>query len=343
MTSTSPGASATPLLEVSNLSVEYVTDRGRVRAVDDISFTLNKGEVFGLAGESGSGKSTAAMGIMRLLQPPAMITGGSARFEGNDIFGMTEDELRAFRWKKTALVFQSAMNALNPVMTVGAQIMDVIVAHENTPKRRALERASELLKLVGISDSHLRSYPHQLSGGMRQRVVIAIALALDPPLLFMDEPTTALDVVIQKEILQQIAELKRKLGFSILFITHDLSLMLEFCDTIGILYAGRLCEVAPARKLFADAQHPYTQGLLRSTPELHGHRRRMVGIEGAPPDMKSPPSGCRFHPRCKKHEDTCKILLPRLVPIRDNHECACLLVMPDEDHRLSSRPRQNES
>jgi peptide/nickel transport system ATP-binding protein len=303
-----------PLLEVSNLSVEYVTDHGRVKAVDNLSFSIHPGEVFGLAGESGSGKSTAAMAVMRLLQPPAIITGGSARFEGDDLFKMSEEELRAFRWKKTSLVFQSAMNALNPVMTVGAQIVDVILAHEKVTKHRAFERASELLKLVGISNSHLRSYPHQLSGGMRQRVVIAIALALNPPLLFMDEPTTALDVVIQKEILQQIAELKQKLGFSVLFITHDLSLMLEFCDTIGILYAGRLCEVAPARQLFEAAQHPYTQGLLSSTPELHGERQRLTGIEGSPPDMMKPPSGCRFHPRCARRENTCSMILPRLVP-----------------------------
>jgi peptide/nickel transport system ATP-binding protein len=200
------------------------------------------------------------MAIMRLLQPPAIITGGSAKFEGKDIFKMSEEELRRFRWNKIALVFQSAMNALNPVMTVGAQIADVIVSHRNVSQAEALERAEELLKLVGIETSRLMSYPHQLSGGMRQRVVIAIALALDPPLLFMDEPTTALDVVVQKEILQQIAELRDKLGFSILFITHDLSLMLEFCDKIGILYAGRLCEIADAKPLLANPRPPPPRG-----------------------------------------------------------------------------------
>ncbi len=317
-----------PLLEVENLSVEYMTPSGSVHAVDNVSFSIKKGEVFGLAGESGSGKSTAAMAIMRLLQPPAIITGGSAKFDGRDIFKMSEDELRAFRWRKIALVFQSAMNALNPVMTVGAQIADAITAHENVTASQALERAAELIKLVGIESSRISSYPHQLSGGMRQRVVIAIALALKPPLLFMDEPTTALDVVVQKEILQQIAELKREFGFSILFITHDLSLMLEFCDKIGILYAGRLCEVAPAATLMSAPQHPYTEGLMHSFPELHGERHRMEGIGGSPPDMEHPPSGCRFHPRCKKRRPRCEEILPRLVHVGPQHKSACLLNEP---------------
>jgi len=314
-----------PLLEVKNLCVEYVTPKGNVRAVDDVSFRIDEGEVFGLAGESGSGKSTAAMAVMRLLQSPAIITGGSATFRGRDIFAMGEEELRRFRWKEIALVFQSAMNALNPVMTIGAQITDVIITHEKTSKKVALERAEELLKLVGINNSRLGSYPHELSGGMRQRVVIAIALALRPPLLFMDEPTTALDVVVQKEILQQIAELKEKLGFSILFITHDLSLMLEFCDKIGILYAGRLCEIAAAKPLLADPTHPYTRGLMNSFPELHGQRHRMEGISGSPPDMLHLPKGCRFHPRCKEGKPECEEKLPPLLEIRSNHKSACIL------------------
>jgi peptide/nickel transport system ATP-binding protein len=298
---------------VRDLCVEYVTPAGPVRAVDRVSFEIGRGQVFGLAGESGSGKSTAAMAAMRLLQPPAVITGGDVTFEGRDVLAMGEAELRAFRWKKIALVFQSAMNALNPVLTIGEQIADVIEAHEKVSSAAALERAAHLLGLVGIESSRLRSYPHQLSGGMRQRVVIAIALALNPPLLFMDEPTTALYVVVQKEILQQIAELKERLGFSILFITHDLSLMLEFCDTVGILYAGRLCEVAPAKRLFADPQHPYTRGLMQSFPELHGPKQRIEGIPGSPPDMRSPPPGCRFHPRCREAVDVCRSEQPLLT------------------------------
>lgn len=321
----SPLPEASPLLEVKNLCVDYVTPRGRIGAVDDVSFTIHRGEVFGLAGESGSGKSTAAMAIMRLLQAPAVISGGSAKFMGEDIFSMNEAQLRAFRWRKIAVVFQSAMDALNPVMTVGAQIADVIVSHEKVKNAEALERAAELLKLVGIESARLMSYPHQLSGGMRQRVVIAIALALKPPLLFMDEPTTALDVVVQKEILQQIAELRDRLGFSILFITHDLSLMLEFCNTIGILYAGRLCEVAAAGPMLKDPLHPYTQGLMNSFPELHGKRHRMEGIAGSPPDMLHPPAGCRFHPRCRKAQPACERKLPELVELRPSHLAACIV------------------
>lgn len=317
-----------PLLEVQDLRVEYVTPGGNVRAVDDVSFTINEGEVFGLAGESGSGKSTAAMAIMRLLQSPAIITGGSAKFRGEDLLSMNEERLRAFRWKEIALVFQSAMNALNPVMTVGQQICDVIMAHEKISAQKSQERAAELLQLVGIESARLKSYPHQLSGGMRQRVVIAIALSLRPPLLFMDEPTTALDVVVQKEILQQIAELKERLGFSILFITHDLSLMIEFCDKIGILYAGRLCEVAPAKQILKQQQHPYTRGLMASFPELHGARHRMEGIAGFPPDMRNPPQGCRFHPRCREKTAGCELVQPRLVEIVPEHHLACHLGTP---------------
>lgn len=314
-----------PLLEVTNLHVEYLTPRGPIRAVDNVSFTIKQGEVFGLAGESGSGKSTAAMALMRLLPAPALITGGSAKFLGQDILTMSEQELRAFRWSKIALVFQSAMNALNPVMTVGAQVADVIVAHKNVSPKQALEQAADLLKLVGISSRRLFAYPHQLSGGMRQRVVIAIALALRPPLLFMDEPTTALDVVVQKEILQEIAELKKQLGFSILFITHDLGLMLEFCDNIGILYAGRMCEIAPSRTMLHTSQHPYTRGLIKSSPELHGQKHRMEGIGGSPPDMLHPPSGCRFHPRCREAEPACQEHLPKLIQIGTGHSISCLV------------------
>lgn len=321
--------STEPLLSVRDLTVEYVTPRGNVRAVDHVSFDIRRGEVFGLAGESGSGKSTAAMAAMRLLQPPALITSGEVLYEGRDILDMSEQELRAFRWKKIALVFQSAMNALNPVLTIGAQIADVIETHEHLTKAAALERAAELLKLVGIESSRLKSYPHQLSGGMRQRVVIAIALALNPPLLFMDEPTTALDVVVQKEILQQIAELKDKLGFSILFITHDLSLMLEFCDTVGILYAGKLCEVAPSKALFGAPTHPYTRGLMNSFPELHGPKRRQEGIGGSPPDMRNPPSGCRFNPRCPDVLDLCRSSVPPLLRLEARHLSACHLARPE--------------
>ncbi|WP_437683762.1 ABC transporter ATP-binding protein [Sorangium sp. So ce131] len=302
-----------------------MTPAGPVCAVDNVSFDIAPGEVLGLAGESGSGKSTVAMAIMRILRPPAVITGGRVLFAGQDVLAMNEEQLRAFRWRKMALVFQSAMNALNPVLTIGEQIADPILVHDKVTPAQARERAAALLKLVGIDTSRLDSYPHQLSGGMRQRVVIAIAMALKPPFLIMDEPTTALDVVVQKEILQQIADLKDRLGFSILFITHDLSLIAEFSTRIAILYAGKLAETARAKELFADPKHPYTQGLLGSFPSVRGPRRRLQGIGGSPPDMRNPPPGCRFHPRCPQAFAPCNNDIPALREIAPEHRGACHL------------------
>lgn len=291
-------APATPLLEIDDLSVEYVTPRGPARAVDHVSFTIHEGEVFGLAGESGSGKSTIAHAILRVLRPPAIITGGHVKFLGDDVLDMNDNELEAFRWRTISMAFQSAMNSLNPVMTIGDQITDVVLTHLKLSKAEAEARAAELLNVVGIEQARLKSYPHQLSGGMRQRAVIAISLALNPDLMIMDEPTTALDVVVQKDILQQIDLLKRSIGFSILFITHDLSLMVEFSDRIGIMYVGEIVELAKAKDVFNDPKHPYTQGLINSFPALTGEKRKLTGIPGSPPDMVAPPSGCRFHPRC---------------------------------------------
>jgi len=314
-----------PILSVRNLTVEYLTPTGSVRAVDDVSFDVAPGEVFGLAGESGCGKSTAALAVMRLLPPPAVITGGEVIFQGEDVLQMSEQRLREFRWRKLSLVFQSAMNALNPVLKVGVQIADVIEVHEGVSRAQALERAADLLRLVGIESSRLDSYPHQLSGGMRQRVVIAIALALKPPMMIMDEPTTALDVVVQREILREITDLKSGLGFSILFITHDLSLMLEISDRIGILYAGKMAELAESRELAADPRHPYTRGLMSSFPALRGEKKKLEGIPGSPPDMARPPSGCRFHPRCAEALDRCKSERPGLIQLGGKVEVACHL------------------
>jgi peptide/nickel transport system ATP-binding protein len=269
-----------------------------VRAVDGVSFAIAPGEVFGLAGESGSGKSTVAHAIVRVLRPPAVITGGQVIVKGWDVLGMDEVQLQALRWRDVAMVFQSAMTALNPVLKIGEQIADVLVTHEQLSWRQAYERAAELVQIVNIDPARLSAYPHQLSGGMRQRVAIAIALALNAPLLILDEPTTALDVVVQKDIMQQIARLKQQLGFSTLFITHDLSLMAQFSDRIGIMYAGQIVELAGAKEIFTNPLHPYTQGLLSSFPPLHGEKRRLSGIPGAPPNMAAPPPGCRFHPRC---------------------------------------------
>lgn len=328
VTQTNVGAqqsSTPPLIEIRNLQVDYLASRGRVRAVDGVSFMIRPGEVLGLAGESGSGKSTIAHAILRILQPPAIITGGQVLFGGQDILGMSDRELEAFRWRDVSMVFQSAMNALNPVMTVGAQIMDAIQAHEGVSDRVARSRAEELLVVVGIEANRIDSYPHQLSGGMRQRAVIAIALALHPPLMIMDEPTTALDVVVQKEIMYQITELREQLGFSILFITHDLSLLVEISNRIAIMYAGQIVELAPARQLFDNPLHPYTRGLMSSFPSLTGERVRLTGIAGSPPDLAAPPSGCRFHPRCPNRMAQCDQVVPRLAEVEPDHWVACHL------------------
>ncbi|CAL4859411.1 MULTISPECIES: ABC transporter ATP-binding protein [Microbacterium] len=267
-----------PLLEVDDLTVEYVTDTRVVTAVDRVSFTIGEGEVFGLAGESGCGKSTIANAVLRLLRDPAVIAGGSIRFRGTDVLALTAQELRAFRWRQVAMVFQSAMNSLNPVMTIGDQIADIYTTHDGVSKKEALRRAAGLLDLVGIPRDRLRSYPHQLSGGMRQRVVIAMATALRPPLLIMDEPTTALDVVVQQEIMAQIKDLQRELGFAVLFITHDMSLMVELSDRMAVMYAGRFVETAPAVTVFDEPRHPYTRALMNAFPPMTGPRTRLTGL-----------------------------------------------------------------
>lgn len=267
-----------PLLEIQDLSVEYVTEARTVRAVDRVSFSIAEREVFGLAGESGCGKSTIANAILRLLRDPAVISGGSVRFAGTDVLALNAQQLREFRWRQVAMVFQSAMNSLNPVMTIGDQIVDIFTTHDGVSKKNALARAGDLLDLVGIPRDRLRSYPHQLSGGMRQRVVIAMATALRPPLLIMDEPTTALDVVVQQEIMAQIKDLQRELGFAILFITHDMSLMVELSDRMAVMYAGRFVETARSDEIFDTPEHPYTRALMNAFPPMSGPRTRLQGL-----------------------------------------------------------------
>jgi oligopeptide/dipeptide ABC transporter ATP-binding protein len=337
-----------PILDISDLSVAYRTEGGDVRAVEGVNLTLNAGEVVGLCGESGSGKSTLAYGATRLLRPPAVITSGSVRYGGRritsggdpvDLLTMNHRELHALRWREVAIVFQSAMNALNPVLRVRDQLLDAVTAHLKLPRQEARDKAAALLDLVGIPRERLRSYPHELSGGMRQRVMIAMALAADPEVVIMDEPTTALDVVVQRDILAQIVELKETLGFAILFITHDLSLLLELADRIAVMYAGRLLETGSAKDIMRDPAHPYTRGLLNSFPSLSGPRRELAGIPGSPPDLRDPLPGCPFVPRCGYAVPACAAVDMTLEPVHGSpggsvsgsmaHLTACPIVTPE--------------
>lgn len=317
---------AEPLLSIRDLCVDYVTGGGRVRAVDCVSLDLLPGETLGIAGESGSGKSTLAQALMRILPPPAVITGGSVRFEGLDLLALGEADLRRLRWRRIAMVFQSAMDALNPVITIGEQITDTLTAHGVTLGCR--ERAAELLSLVGIPTSRLDSYAHELSGGMRQRVGIALALALEPSLVMLDEPTTALDVIVERDILAEIRALQRARGFAVMFITHDLGRMLQFSDRVAVLYAGRVAEIGPAQELRTTPRHPYTQGLIRAFPSVHGDMGDAASIPGVPPSLRHPPPGCRFHPRCPLATDVCRAVEPPLHSIGPRHAAACHLLAP---------------
>jgi peptide/nickel transport system ATP-binding protein len=354
------------LLDIRNVCVDYMASNGAVHAVDNVSFTLKRGQIMGLAGESGSGKSTLAYAIARLLRPPAVITNGEILYyrdekhaqsearvfslrreqkrvdhgEAIDILDLSSSQLRAFRWSELAIVFQSAMNALNPVMNVETQITDVIQAHN--PSMNAAERhqrAVDLLRMVGIAPDRLRSFPHELSGGMRQRVIIAIALALDPEMIIMDEPTTALDVVVQREILELVKSLCKQFSMTMIFITHDLSLLLELADSIAIMYAGKLVEQAASIDIYQHPRHPYSYGLLNSFPTIHGPRRRMVGIPGTPPDLRVLQTGCPFTPRCPLAFDACSTVRPSLLPANatsPNQLVACHLYDPKLSQHVPS-------
>ena len=330
------------LLEVSGLSISYQTASGDVHAVEDVGLRLAPGEIVGLAGESGSGKSTLAYGMCRLLRAPAVITAGSvtyhgrrARDGGTEILDCGEAELRALRWSEIAIVFQSAMSALNPVLRVQEQIGDAMTAHLSLGRRERRARVERVIDMVGIPRQRLRSYPHELSGGMRQRVMIAMALVLEPEIVIMDEPTTALDVVVQRDILAQISRLKDELGFAVLFITHDMSVLMEMSDRIAVMYAGRLMEVGSSGAIRQAAAHPYTQGLLRSFPSLRGPRRELAWIPGSPPDLRAREPGCPFIPRCPHSADACREVPMSLAAAgtgQPGHLTACPVVAPSPPH-----------
>ena len=322
----------TPVLEIKDLSVAYQTAAGLVNAVSDVNLTVYPEEIVGLVGESGSGKSTMAYAIMRLLKGDAFITKGQVRVMGQDVYALSPKELRLFRWQQMSMVFQSAMSALNPVMTVETQIIDTIRSHEpKISKAEALKRARDLLDVVRIDPKHMKSYPHELSGGMRQRVVIAIAISLNPGFVIMDEPTTALDVVVQRSILDQIREIQSHVHFAILFISHDFSLVAELASRVAIMYAGRVVELTQGGTLtLGERHHPYTEGLLRAIPHLTADEVVIEGIPGSPPNLVTLPSGCAFHPRCPAVMNVCRTTRPRLYQ-GETGQAECHLFSSDEE------------
>jgi peptide/nickel transport system ATP-binding protein len=313
------------LLDVKNLKIYYFTLKGVVRAVDDVSFNVREGEVLGIAGESGSGKSTLGYGLMRLVPPPGRIVGGNIVVSGRDIVSMDEGTLRReIRWRVISMIFQGALNALNPVYTIDKQLVEPIIFHEDVSLKEAYERAAEMVKLVGLNEDVLRRYPHELSGGMKQRVMIAMALILRPKIVIADEPTTALDVVIQAQIMNLFKKIKKEFNQSIIFITHDLSLIAEIADNVAVMYAGKIVEYGNSDNVFNTPKHPYTQGLLKSIPRLKS-KEKLSWIPGTPPDLRNPPVGCRFHPRCPYVMDVCRREEPPIKDVGGNHLVACWL------------------
>jgi len=315
---------AEPLLEVIGLSVDYLTDAADVRAVDRVSFTVEPGEFLGIVGESGCGKSTLLFGVTHLLSPPGEVAEGKVTFRGRDMVRLSRGELRHVRWRDFAVVMQSAMNALNPMKSIGAQFKDTLKAHEKLSAEDVRERSVGVLNLVGIDPVHLASYPHQLSGGMRQRAMIAMALLFTPQLVVMDEPTSALDVVAQRSLMTKIKDLQQTLGFAVIFVTHDMSVVSRYSDRVLVMYAGQIAEAARTEAMFARPLHPYTRGLMNAFPSVTGPRRELAGIPGAPPDLVRPPSGCRFHPRCPEVMPECATRSPELYRVGDA-EVRCLL------------------
>lgn len=321
------------LLKVRNLQTSFQTDEGEVKAVDGVSFTLPKGKTLGIVGESGSGKSITALSILQLLASNGGIKGGEIIFKGENLVGYTEEKMRSIRGNAISMIFQEPMTSLNPVFTVGQQISEAIIKHQKLSKKQAMERSVDLLKLVGIPspEARVKNYPYELSGGMRQRVMIAMALSCDPEMLIADEPTTALDVTIQAQILDLIKELQHRLGMSVMFITHDLGVVAETCDFVSVMYAGQVVEYADVYTLFANPKHPYTIGLLNSLPRHDVEDQKLEPISGNVPSIRDMPQGCRFAPRCPAATDLCRERLPELVKDESGNDVRCWIYTDEWD------------
>jgi oligopeptide/dipeptide ABC transporter ATP-binding protein len=314
-----------PLLEVENLKLHFFTRQGAAKAVDGVSFRVEKNETLGLIGESGCGKTTIAMSIMRFVKPPGRFVGGKILFNGSNIVSMTDEQIRRLRGKDISIVRQEAQNALNPVMTIGKQITELILQHETIAKVAAMARAKKQLTLVGINDKRINSYPHEFSGGMKQRAMVAIATACNPKLLILDEPTTGLDVIVQRQILTMLTALKRELALTAVFISHDLSVVAETCDRVAVMYAGKIIEQADTLSLYQRPLHPYSQALIGAYPSLKGEKKKLKSIPGTPPRLIHPPRGCRFQPRCSQTMDICRKDEPAVVETQ-GHIVACHLI-----------------
>jgi peptide/nickel transport system ATP-binding protein len=322
------------LLEVKDLKMYYSTMKGDVKAVDDVSFSLEKGESLGLAGESGCGKSSVALALMKLYPSNAKVLSGEVLLEGKNVLEMDDDDIRReIRWKRISMVPQAAMNALNPVFTIKDQIVEAILTHEDVSEKEAGGRAVELLRRVGIDPSRANNYPHEFSGGMKQRAMMAMALSCNPDIVIADEPTTALDVIVQAQVLKEIKKLQRELGLSMILISHDLSVVAETCEKTIIMYAGNMVEDASTLEIFRDPLHPYSIGLIGAFPKLTGEKKRLESIKGNPPNLLNPPTGCRFHPRCPHAKDVCKTTQPQLQEAHSGHRVACHMVNRHPEYR----------
>jgi len=311
------------LLDVQNLTMHYTTTKGDVQAVDDVSFSLERGEALGLVGESGCGKTSIAISLIKLLPENGRILDGHIYFKEQDLVPLPESEIRKIRWKGISMVFQAAMNALNPVYKVGDQIVEAILAHDSMSDEEARGRVAELFQLVGLDPERMDNYPHEYSGGMKQRAVIAMALACYPDIIIADEPTTALDVIVQDRILQEMNRIREKLNMGMIYISHDIAVIAEVSDKIGVMYAGKMVEFADTVTIFKRPSHPYTHALMNAFPSLRGEKRELQTIVGEPPDLLNPPSGCRFHPRCPYATPICEKEDPRWEEIEPWHSIAC--------------------